>query len=110
MMDVKYDEKGLISVSNETGNITLSIGDVEEIVANYDKNVYYRADVLNRIEELIKEDELDESALTNDEYIKDVLNEYAYNRDEYSQGSDFTMNWDDCLDLAFDEVDYNEYM
>jgi len=107
---MKFTIKNRTVVIEDNGNtITLDGNDIRNITRAYDKAFYYREDVENQIEILIGEKELPEEAYTNEKYIQAVVDIYAENREEYGDGSDENLSWAECLNEAFDKVNYSDY-
>lgn len=103
---------------DDDGNIQIKQGDITVILSSeefrsidevVDKELYFRADVRAEIESLVySEKELPASALKNKAFIESVLDEYTYLRQENDNITD-GMDWQQCLDEAFKNVDYADY-
>lgn len=98
-----------IIIKDGTNMITLNGNEFSNIERAYNKEVYYREDVENQIDVLIESGDLPENAAENKDYINAVLDAYATNREEYGDGTDENLPWTDCLNDAFDSVNYNDY-
>ena len=96
----------ILYIVKDDMTMTLDGTELRDITEIYNKEVYFRQDVMNRIEVLVNENELPESAL-NTEYINAVLEKYndlRLDNDDVAEGK----SWVECLDEAFDSVEYSE--
>ena len=110
-MTTKADVKNrTVKVTDNNGNqITLTLFEVEEISNMVDRIFYFVEDVKSHIEYLIDNDILPNDAENNENYINAVTDAYAeYRRD--NDGDSEGMTCKDCLDCAFADVKYEDYI
>lgn len=81
------------------GNSTVALGSeaAQEMILLFEKEVYYREDILNELRKTTPELE------SNEAYVQAVVDEYADLR------TDAQESWDICVDLAFEKVDAEDY-
>jgi len=97
----------VLYITKDGVTIKLDGCDIRSINELYDKEVYFRQDVVNNIENYVHDGELPLSALENEKYINVVLDRYNQLRVDNDGVAD-GKSWIECLDEAFDSVEYSE--
>lgn len=103
------DEEGKLTVISGDAGVTLTGNDVREIREAYDREIYFREDVMQEIETSIEEGYLPKSAEKNSAFVEAILEEYNRLRQE-NDGDSEGMNWRACMDEAFGSVLYANYV
>ena len=99
----------IITITKEGVTVNLTKSEFWEIEKSYNMS-YYREDVINKIDVLIDSEDLPETAADNTDYINAVTELYDKYRDKYCDGVSCGVSWDVCLDMAFDDVDYEDFV
>ena len=109
-MTYNYDiDKNMITITDGANTVQITPADLRGINNLINEQVWFNHDVMIRISEMVEEGLLDESYLTNDEYIGDVLNEYKQLRDKYD-GEAEGLTWIQCLDEAIKRFPTEDYI
>ena len=99
----------IITITKEGVTVNLTKSEFWEIEESYNMR-YYREDVINKIDVLIDSEDLPETAADNTDYINAVTELYNKYRGKYCDGVSCGVSWDVCLDMAFDDVDYEDFV
>lgn len=101
------DRKVILKDNNNL--ITLSDSELSEINKAYAKATYYKEDVEMHIDTLIESGDLPEEASSNESFIEAVTAAYANNKEDYGDGTDENLPWTECLNMAFEDIDYGDF-
>ena len=108
-MTYNYDtDKNMITITDGANTVQITPADLRNINDLINEQIWFKEDVMVRISEMVEEGLLDESYLTNDEYIGDVLNEYKQLRNKYD-GDAEGLTWIQCLNEAFENCPVEDY-
>ena len=97
-----------ITITDGTNTVQITLADLRNINDLINEQIWFKEDVMVRISEMVEEGLLDESYLTNNEYISDVFNEYKQLRNKYD-GDAEGLTWIQCLDEAIEKCPAEDY-
>ena len=106
-MKLDIEKREVIYYEGETEK-RISFDMIEKAYDLCNKEIYYKEDVKNGINDRIESGELPSSSSENIEYINALTEEYFQNRKE-AEGDSEGGSWLDCLNAAFNDIDYNNF-
>lgn len=105
MVEHKLIENGnVVVIKKDDKEFQLLASELASVFSDWERFAIFRRQVIDKVKELVKAGELPEEAITNDDFIDDVIREY-----EKMKGD----TYDEVqikLDLAFAEVAYDDYV
>ena len=102
MIGHRLTENGVV-ISKDGMEMTLLGSELQTVFYDWERFAVFRQEVLEEVKKLVKSGSLPESAITNDDFIDDVVRVY-----EQMKGDDY----DEVqikLGIALSEVSYDEY-
>lgn len=106
-MKLDIEKREVIYNEGETEK-RISFDMLEKAYDFYNKEIYYKEDIKNGINDRIASRELPSEASVNIDYIDALTEEYFQNRKE-AEGDSEGGSWLDCLNAAFNDIDYNNF-
>ena len=107
--EIYYDQSShMIIVRTDEITIPFTIDEITRMNELANTNIRFREDVEIYLQERVENDELDEEFLSNNELISDMLDRYTELRDKYD-GNPSGLNWQECLDEAWEDIDLDDY-
>lgn len=106
-MKLDIEKREVIYYEGETEK-RISFDMIEKAYDFYNKEIYYKEDVKNGINDHIASGELPSEASENENYINALTSLYFKNRKK-AEGDSEGGSWLDCLNAAFNDIDYNNF-
>ncbi len=103
MIGHKLTDSGVV-ISKDGIEMTLLGSELQTVFYDWERFAVFRQEVLEEAKNLVKSGFLPDSAVTNDDFIDDVIRVYEQMKGDDSDEVKIK------LDIAFSEVSYNDYV
>ena len=102
MFKANYDEDSKCVVIEKDGvSLTLTEPEFRFAVEDVNKQLYYRQDIEEFLDNMLESGDLEEDIAKDPEFVNDLLEEYIKARE--------TGDWETCMECAFDQLSLDDY-